>query len=745
MILRLPGSVHADVGDYRKRAEEYLGGATSPLAFRAYRVPMGVYEQRQTGHFMVRVRIGAGLILPGQLRRVAELSQGYGNGVVHVTTRQDLQIHDVALADTAMVEEKLLEVGLSPRGGGGNTVRNITACPRSSVCPKAVFDVAPHAIALAEHLLGDQSSFNLPRKFKIAFSACADDCAFASVNDVGFFAHERAGRRGFAVYAGGGLGSKPRVGVPIEEFVAEDEVFEVAEAVKDLFDQLGDRSDKHHARLRYVVGRLGDAGFVRTYRERREAVRVRAGTRTKPSIRSLAAYFPEDPTGTNGSTPPDALLDRQAGKCTVELRLPHGQIPARNLTSVADIAERLGAGMVATTQDQNLLLPGITASRVEDVREALGALGLPPAGGGPKLVACAGASTCKLGLCLSPALADELAPYLRELTVGGAVPSAVRISGCPNSCGNHSIAELGLVGTTRRHQGRLLPCYEVVTGGRTTEGSARLAERAGVVPARSVPELLAKAFAGGDLRQLVEEYAKLPEHLPDQYFVDFGASEPFSLEGRGPGECGAGVLDIVRADLEEARAALATGGEGSEGVYRATVASARALLPVFGVEAKKDREIFEHFSQRLIEPGWVRSDTRGLIDAVVDWRLGDLESLDAWLEATRILCDRVQELFQSLDGQLQFRAAKLEGQAQTSAPTRPKPKELDLTGVACPMNFVKAKIALEKMPIGDTLEILLDDGGPIRNVPASLSQQGQDVLAVFPEGGQFRVRVRRAK
>jgi sulfite reductase (ferredoxin) len=735
-LLRLPAAAHADVADYRRRVEEYLGGATSPLAFRAYRVPMGVYEQRQTGRFMVRVRIGAGLALPGQLRRIAELSQAHGNGVAHVTTRQDLQIHDVGLADTATVQEKLLEVGLSARGGGGNTVRNITACPRSSVCPKAVFDVAPHAIALAEQLLADRSSFNLPRKFKIAFSACADDCAFASVNDVGLFAHERDGRRGFAAYAGGGLGPKPRAGVLIEEFVSEDEVFEVAEAVRDLFDQLGDRADKHHARLRYVVGRLGDAGFIQAYRERREAVRVRAAGRTKPSVRSLAAYFPEDPAGTNGLTPPGALVDLQAGKCTVELRLSHGQISARGLSGVADVSERLGAGVVVTTQDQNLLLPGITISRVAEVREALGALGISLGGGGPKLVACAGASTCKLGLCLSPALADELAPRLREFTVGGVVPSTIRISGCANSCGNHSIAELGLVGTTRRHQGRLLPCYEVVTGGAVTEGHARLAERVGVVPARSVPELLVRVLTGGELRVLVDQYAKIPERLPEQYFVDFGANEPFSLEGRGPGECGAGVLDIVRADLEEARAALATGGEPTEGVYRATVASARALLPIFGLEAKKDREVFEFFSERLIEPGWVKAEARNLIDAVVDWRLGDLDSLDDWAAAAKDL---------SLDGQLEFRVPKLGGKTERRAPEAPKPKELDLTGVACPMNFVRAKIALEKMPIGATLEVLLDDGEPIRNVPASLTGQGQEVLAVSPEGGQFRVRVRRAK
>ncbi|HEY5285363.1 MAG TPA: sulfite reductase, beta subunit (hemoprotein), partial [Polyangia bacterium] len=174
-LFQLPDCVRQDVAGYGAEVERHLRGETNPVAFRAYRVPMGVYEHRENDHFMTRVRLGAGLVLPHQLQRIAELSRKHGNGVLHATTRQDLQIHDVSIEATVHVQAGLAAIGLSARGGGGNTVRNVTACPRASVCPHARFDVAPHAIALAEYLLAHPKSFTLPRKYKIAFSGCAED------------------------------------------------------------------------------------------------------------------------------------------------------------------------------------------------------------------------------------------------------------------------------------------------------------------------------------------------------------------------------------------------------------------------------------------------------------------------------------------------------------------------------------------------------------------------------------------
>ena len=204
-ILRICPTIREETVAFHSEVAVFLAGDIEPAEFRTYLASMGIYEQRKAGEFMVRVRIGAALATRAQVERIAELGKQYGNGILHVTTRQDIQIHGIKIEDTPDVLDSLLEVGLSSRGGGGNTVRNVTACSRAGVCPREVFNVAPYAIATAEYLLADESSFKLPRKFKLVFSGCPEDCALASIADLGFFAHRKDGVDGFAVYCGGGL------------------------------------------------------------------------------------------------------------------------------------------------------------------------------------------------------------------------------------------------------------------------------------------------------------------------------------------------------------------------------------------------------------------------------------------------------------------------------------------------------------------------------------------------------------
>jgi sulfite reductase (ferredoxin) len=532
-ILRIPESVKEDTLNYRSQVKKFLDSQTSAIAFRAYRVPMGVYEQRAAGKFMVRIRIGAGLVLPFQLQRIAELSKAYGNGILHVTTRQDIQIHEVNIEDTPDVLEGLLEVGLSPRGGGGNTVRNVTACPEAGVCPKEEFDVAPYAIATAEYLLQDRSSFNLPRKYKIVFSGCRQDCAFASVADLGFFAHLKNGVKGFSVYAAGGQGSNPAVAVKIEDFVEAKEVIEVAEAIKRLFDKHGDRTNKHKARLRYVLARVGVEEFIKLYQKERETLRADGLPYAAPEIRDIASAYPV----------PEAPV-------TVRLWLRNGDIPADDLNKVGQIAAKYGQGLVRTTQLQDLLITAVTQEDIDRVNSELRKLSIDVFGdGSPKVVACAGASTCKLGLCLSRGLSDAISSKLSQANFSDKLSETIiRISGCPNSCGHHYIADIGFQGIAKRVNGKLMPCYDVLVGAKMVEGNAHLAERIGTVPAKRIPDLLAKALRGGSiektqLKSFTAKYSDISERpLPDDYYYDFGATEAFSLAGRGPGECGAGVI-----------------------------------------------------------------------------------------------------------------------------------------------------------------------------------------------------------
>jgi sulfite reductase (ferredoxin) len=749
-LLCLPHRVREDVAGYGAQVARHERGEINAAAFRAYRVPMGVYEHREAGHYMVRARLGAGLVLAYQAERIANLAAQHGNGVLHVTTRQDIQIHDVVLAATTVVQEGLLDVGLSARGGGGNTVRNVSACPRAAFCPKAVFDVAPHAIAIAEYLLQSPRAFNLPRKYKIAFSGCGEDCAFASVNDLGFFAHERAGQTGFSAYAGGGLGAQPMPGILVEEFLAPDQIFKVAEAIERLFDRLGDRANKNQARLRYVLRRLGSDGFLAEYCKERANVENEGLADPVPEIRAL----PQSITGTPGESttaaPAGFLPERDPSRLTLHVQLANGRIPATDLIQLAQLARAHGVGVLAATQQQDLLVPGLRLDDVDAVRADLARLSIVVHTHRPKIVACAGASTCKLGLCLSPALAQALEERLatNDTTRG---PAVIRISGCPNACGNHLIASLGFEGRARRHSGRLMPVYEVLANGKPEEGQPVFAQRLGAVPARKIPDLVADIYAQGlsrteDLRPLVQRYGEVPDEAPDELYTDVGGKGPFSLAGRGPGECGAGVLDVVRVDLEDAAQALAKvehDREGSPHIHRALSATARALLPLFGLEVRKDREVFAAVSRYLIAPGWVARDTEPLLAAALDWRLGDRASLADLSDAAKAFHQRVRALFDSLDANLQFRLAPLENPQTT--PVAVVTDALDLRGVACPMNFVKAKVALEKIALGDSLEILLDAGAPINNVPASLRDQGQEILAITHEGPSYRLRIQRNK
>ena len=730
-ILRIPETIKEDTASYRGKVSEFLDGETSPIAFRAYRVPMGVYEQRTTGKFMVRIRVGAGMVLPEQLERTAELSKKYGNGIIHVTTRQDIQIHEVNIEDTPNVLEGLLEVGLSSRGGGGNTVRNVTACPETGVCPNQVFDVAGHSIATAEYLLQDRSSFNLPRKYKVVFSGCHNDCAYASISDLGFFAHKKDGVKGFSVYAAGGMGSNSAVAVKIEDFIEGDEVFEVAEAIKRVFDKHGDRSNKHKARLRYVLARVGAEEFIKLYQQQRQILKTDGLPYAVPDIRDVASDYPVP-----------------AGKfATVRLWLQNGDIGADDLTKVGQIAAEYGQGLIRTTQLQDLLITGVAVENVEKVNSKLKGLGVNVFNdGGPKVVACTGAATCKLGLCLSRGLSEAISSKLSGAELSNTI---VRISGCPNSCGHHDIADIGFQGKAKRVNGKTMPYYDVMVGGKTTEGGARLAEKVGTVPAKQIPDLLSAAANNGvieeeRLRRLAAKYSNTSEgSVPDDYYYDWGCDVPFSLAGRGPGECGAGVMDIMKVDIDEAKAAIKSPVD-SDIVYKAIVASARSLLVTFGLEPKKDREIFAGFSQHLIEPGWVKPQSQQLLDNALDWKMGDIDSISDLFCQTEELVNRVEELYLSLDANLKFKAEPIV-EKTSKANKEVKNHSIDLRGVGCPINFVKAKLELEKLEIDDILEVLLDDGEPVRNVPASFAEQGHDVLGVENVNDHYCVKVRRKK
>lgn len=805
-------------------------GEISAAEFRAIRVPQGVYEERGEQTFMLRVRLPAGLLLPRQARTLARVARVYGGGTLHVTTRQDIQVHKVPLDGVYPALVELAGSGLSTKGGGGNTVRNVTACAYAGVCSRELFDVTPEVERLTAALLPDPLSYRLPRKYKIAVSGCPEDCAGAAVNDLGFIARRQEGRPGFAVYVGGGMGAHSRVADLLDEFVPVEEAPRVAEAVKRVFDKHGNRRNRARARLRFLVEQLGVESFRALYQRELDGLVHWSARPARRDPRPAVAPLPAEGAGEGTTAGPAAGTpqtaeegapvgpaeryklwlrrnvrpQKQSGCFLVHIPLPLGDVSAAALHGLAAVAEEYGEGYIRATQTQNLVLRFLRQEDLPALHARLDSLGLaeaPP----PivrNLVSCTGASTCKLGICLSRGLtAAVLAEFQeQELDLESWGDLRIHVSGCPNSCGRHPVADIGLFGAARRHEGRLVPHYVVQVGGGTGEGRARLAEGQEAVPARHVPALLAaflrnfqgstafpdfQAFLAGEgrarLSQLCASLKVVPPISTDpRPYYDWGAAEPFSLAGRGPGECGAGVFDLIEIDLATAAEALETGA-----LLRATSHTCRALLVTQGREARSETEALELFAHLFLETGLVphtfepllararaaaaasEPETAFATGAERDRRTADVAALLA----------AVRTLYDSMDDSLRFTrvpgagaevsdavevsaAAEVPGAgatapARVSAPVargaapaataagRPVPdREEDLRGVVCPLNYVRTKRILDGLAPGQVLAVLLDGPG-VRNVPDSTSKDGHEVLSIEPEAEHWRLLIRR--
>lgn len=774
-IYHLPDSLVEDLGKLRKMTEQFEAGALSAPYFQAFRVPMGVYEQRESGTFMLRVRLPAGGILSHQMRGLARVAKKYGNGIVHLTTRQDIQVHRVHLEAIHPALVALYDVGLSTKGGGGNTVRNITACYDSGVCREEVFDVAPHAVALTEFLLSDQLSYELPRKYKIAFSGCGRDCAGATANDLGFIAKRRGNLPGFTVYVGGGMGAHSRVADLLDEFVPASEFCHIAEAVKRVFDRHGNRRNKHKARLRFLMEQIGFEAFQRLYKA--ELTKLQKASPSCPDLRPLShpALPPAEKKGLNATGPAEASFEnwrknrvrpqKQEGYYIVDIPMFLGDIKADVFHSMADVVETHGEGMLRTTQWQNAVIPWAHENELAEFHRKLAHLGLANTDSfvSRNIVACAGASTCKLGVCLSRGLAKAIAnEFLRsDLDLGRFGELKINISGCPNACGRHPTGQIGLFGAARRVGGRLVPYYGVKLGGSFKQGKTRLATGKGMMPARNVPAFLRdffkaflesaqcpdfEAFLGARGRHvadnLIQDYKDAPDFETDKnYYFDWGADEIFSLAGRGPGECGAGVFDLIEVDLASAEEALS-----EQRYYAATALAARSLLVTRGEQPDSDAEVFMLFRKHFLRQGLLSAMLEQLIAcAIQSASAPDPENaFHGNPDDVASLLTAVKTLYENMDASLRFAIPE-----PTDRPREPSQSAQvsvdnfkDFRGVVCPLNFVKTKIALEQMKGGQTLAVLLDEEGA-RNVPASAATDGHEVLSVTREGDHWRVLIRK--
>jgi sulfite reductase beta subunit-like hemoprotein len=534
---RLSFASEADIDEFVATLERYERGELTPDQWRAFRLVRGTYGQRQTADAqMLRVKIPQGVLSADQLEALAEVGERYSRGFGHITTRENVQFHFVKLHDVEPAMRRLAEAGLTTREACGNSVRNITACPYAGVAADEPFDVTPYAEAMTRYLLRHPLSSTLPRKFKTAFEGCATDHVGIGINDLGFRALAGPdGGRGFRVTAGGGTSILATSAGLLHEFLPASEILRVAEAVLRVFKRLGDYEHKQRNRMKFMIRALGWARWREEYERELSACRLRGdvptldidppGAETKPdwvkdpspSVGYIASRVSAGRVSGPGLTPTvlpvfhagdDAYAQwratnvrpqKQFGYVTAVATVPLGDLTTAQMHVVGELARAYGDGTIRVTPDQDLVIRWVNSSDVRQLYRRLAAAGIGLSGAGTiaDVTSCPGAESCRLAVTQSRGLGRLLEERLRARPdlIAAADGARIKISGCPNGCGQHHIATIGFQGSVRRLASRAVPQYFVMVGGGTHDRGASFGRLAAKVPARRIPDAVERLIA----------------------------------------------------------------------------------------------------------------------------------------------------------------------------------------------------------------------------------------------------------
>jgi sulfite reductase beta subunit-like hemoprotein len=568
-------AIEAEIARFEERARQFVDGAITAEQFRPFRLKHGTYGQRQPGFQMLRVKIAAGVLKAAQLRVLADIADEYSTGRGHLTTRENIQFHFVKLENVGAAMRLLADAGLTTREACGNTVRNVTACPVAGICTGEAFDVTPYALGVSRYLLRHPDFHDLPRKFKIAFSGCENDgdCAVAGIHDVGLIAQVRGNNgtshRGFKVLVGGGLGSLPTEAAVLSDFLPEEELLPTIEAVLRVFLETGNRKNKLLARLKYVLRAKGIEEFRRLVAEKRKvstapAEKFVVPSPIQPSLVTIAPIPLSNATTDKQDDPEydrwaehNLMSQRQAGYGGIWIKLPAGTFHSNQMRGLADVLEKNDLSGVRIAVNQDLVIPWVPFDRVRAVYDELDALDLATPGARTisDVTGCPGATTCNLGITRSLTLAEVLSRELNGYSDPEIQKLRIKISGCPNSCGHHHIADIGFYGNVRKVGEQQAPYYQLLLGGKVNADGVRFGRQIMSVPARPIPAIIREllAFYQSD-RRAAETFSSWVSRTPDKtikerleplaevnvttedIFVDWGDTETYSLK-LGRGEC----------------------------------------------------------------------------------------------------------------------------------------------------------------------------------------------------------------
>ncbi len=563
-------TVRQDIELFRSQSQDFLAGKLTVDEFRPFRLRRGIYGQRQEGVQMIRTKVPGGMLTAAQMRQLARVADTCAGSKGHLTTRQNMQFHFVPLEQVPDALHLLADIRLTTREACYNTVRNVTACPLAGVHAEEPFDVQPYARRLALAFLHKELTDSLPRKFKIAFSGCPEDCIATAINDVGLRAIVRDGVHGFSMTVAGGLGPLPVEARLLHEFIPAEDVVRRVEAVIRVFNVHGNRKNKNMARLKFVMRARGFEWLRDTIEEQYQDILANGGIPMPEEVpESFGGFQATAPPRGSGEMLPlfdpspafnqwretNVRPQKQSGYSIVTVMTPQGNLTGEQMRGLASIAEQAGEGSMRVTMAQNIVFAYVPTGALQRVYGALAKLNLSKdrADEISDVVTCPGAYSCNLALTKSMGLGDALSatvakyddPIIRELQI--------RISGCPNACGQHWIGDIGFYGNSRKIDGKEVPYYLMLMGGSQEQFGMAIQS----LPARLAPVAVERildhfkdnrqegeSFRDYLVRHKVEFFKKMtadlvkPSELTPEMYLDWGDDVAFSLK-LGRGECAA--------------------------------------------------------------------------------------------------------------------------------------------------------------------------------------------------------------
>jgi len=594
--------VEKDIIELAHKIEQFNNLEIDEEKFRSLRLARGVYGQRQQGVQMIRIKLPYGKVLSNQLRRISEVSDEYSRGRLHITTRQDIQIHHVDLNRTPELWAALERDDVTLREACGNVVRNVTASETAGIDVNEPFDVSPYADALYKFFLRNPICQEMGRKFKVSFSATDEDTGLSYLNDLGYIAKIENGVRGFKVLVAGGLGSQPRHAEVLYDFLPSDKMIPVMESVLRVFDRYGERKSRAKARMKFLLKDIGLVAFKELITEEQKAIEFKSVAvdyqsyvPSKPVSVTIPETAVQDEVAFNLWKTTNLIPQKQEGFVAIGIKVLLGDFYTDKARLLANLVDDYAAGEIRLTLRQNIIIPFVKKALLPFFYTELEKLGFVEAGYNKAvdITACPGTDTCNLGIASSTGIAKELErvitteypQYLKNEDL------VIKISGCMNACGQHNMANIGFQGMTVRTPEKLVaPALQVLLGGGNLgNGNGAFADKVVKVPSRRGPEALRRILndfeANANGQAFIEYYKEKGEkyfyhflndlqevsNLSQEDFIDWGEEEKY-LKQIGIGECAGVVIDLIATLFLESEEKIENANQAfGNGVYSGAI------------------------------------------------------------------------------------------------------------------------------------------------------------------------------